>query len=103
MVSINVALSNTASSFCSVSVLGAYALMVQRDPSIGSFDATTIFTILTTVQLIGYPLCELVTLSSIHILILLVNISNEYVPSYRVVESELKLAVQLDSSGGTNH
>ncbi|KAF8596483.1 P-loop containing nucleoside triphosphate hydrolase protein, partial [Ceratobasidium sp. AG-I] len=56
MSAINVALSNSASPFCAVSVLGAYALMVQRDPSIGSFDATTIFTILTTVQLVGYPL-----------------------------------------------
>ncbi|KAG9093810.1 hypothetical protein FRC06_011370 [Ceratobasidium sp. 370] len=56
MVIINIALSNTASFFCSVAVLGAYALMVQYDPSIGTFDTTTIFTIVTTVQLLGLPL-----------------------------------------------
>ncbi|KAG8733998.1 hypothetical protein FRC10_012013, partial [Ceratobasidium sp. 414] len=56
MMIINIALSNTASFFCSVAVLGAYALMVQHDPSNGTFDTTTIFTIVTTVQLLGLPL-----------------------------------------------
>ncbi|KAG8724645.1 hypothetical protein FRC09_016190 [Ceratobasidium sp. 395] len=56
MVVINVALSNAASSFCSVAVLAAYALMVRFDPSIGKFDTATIFTISATVQLLGMPL-----------------------------------------------
>ncbi|KAG8708858.1 hypothetical protein FRC09_000997 [Ceratobasidium sp. 395] len=53
---INVALSNAAAPFCSVAVLAAYALMVRLDPSIGKFDTATIFTISTTVQLLGMPL-----------------------------------------------
>ncbi|KAG8785249.1 hypothetical protein FRC12_017815 [Ceratobasidium sp. 428] len=56
MVVINVALSNAASTFCAVAVLAAYALMVRLDPSIGKFDAATIFTISATVQLLGMPL-----------------------------------------------
>ncbi|QRV95711.1 ABC transporter [Ceratobasidium sp. AG-Ba] len=56
MVGVNVAVSNSAPTFCTVSVLSAYALMVQHDPSIGKLDTTMMFTIFSTVQLLGAPL-----------------------------------------------
>ncbi|KAG9081985.1 hypothetical protein FS749_007246 [Ceratobasidium sp. UAMH 11750] len=53
MVGFNIALSNAAAPLCSVAVLGAYALMVQYDPSFGTFDTATIFMLSSTVQLLG--------------------------------------------------
>ena len=53
-----VAIANTASVLSAVAVIGTYAGLVQRDPLIGSFDVVTIFTILTTVQILNVPLSE---------------------------------------------
>ncbi|QRW07537.1 ABC transporter [Ceratobasidium sp. AG-Ba] len=51
-----VTLSNTAATLSALAVLGTYAGLVRRDPSIGAFDAVSIFTILTTVQILIVPL-----------------------------------------------
>ncbi|KAF8595654.1 hypothetical protein BDV93DRAFT_501066 [Ceratobasidium sp. AG-I] len=59
MLVINITLSNASSVFCAVAVLGTYAWMVQRDPTKGTFDAASVFTILTTVQLLSFPLATI--------------------------------------------
>ncbi|QRW07534.1 ABC transporter [Ceratobasidium sp. AG-Ba] len=53
---IAVAISNSAGTLSSLAVLGTYAGLVSKDPTIGSFDAVSIFTILTTVQILSSPL-----------------------------------------------
>ncbi|KAG8697376.1 hypothetical protein FRC09_007907 [Ceratobasidium sp. 395] len=53
---ISVAISNTGGSFSALAVLGTYAGLVARNPTIGSFNAVSIFTILTTVQILSVPL-----------------------------------------------
>lgn len=58
MLTAAVAIANTASMLSALAVLGTYAGLVQRDSSIGSFDVVTIFTILTTVQILNVPLSE---------------------------------------------
>ncbi|KAG9076600.1 hypothetical protein FRC06_009417, partial [Ceratobasidium sp. 370] len=53
---IAVAISNTAGSLSALAVLGTYAGLVSHNPSIGSFNTVSIFTILTTVQILSVPL-----------------------------------------------
>ncbi|KAG8744004.1 hypothetical protein FRC10_010983 [Ceratobasidium sp. 414] len=53
---IAVAISNTAGSLSALAVLGTYAGLVSRNPTIGSFNTVSIFTILTTVQILSVPL-----------------------------------------------
>ncbi|KAG9085879.1 hypothetical protein FS749_004046, partial [Ceratobasidium sp. UAMH 11750] len=50
---IAVALSNAAASLSALAVLGTYAGLVSRNPAIGSFNTVSIFTILTTVQILS--------------------------------------------------
>ncbi|QRV93386.1 ABC transporter [Ceratobasidium sp. AG-Ba] len=56
LLTVGVTLSNTAATLSALAVLGTYAGLVRRDPSIGAFDAVSIFTILTTVQILIVPL-----------------------------------------------
>ncbi|QRW13806.1 ABC transporter [Ceratobasidium sp. AG-Ba] len=56
---INITVSNASSILSAVTVLGSYAIMVHRDPSIGRFDVATVFTILATVQLLTMPLATI--------------------------------------------
>ncbi|KAG9105410.1 hypothetical protein FRC07_009306, partial [Ceratobasidium sp. 392] len=53
---IAVAISNAAGSLSALAVLGTYAGLVSRNPTIGSFNTVSIFTILTTVQILAVPL-----------------------------------------------
>ena len=58
MLTAAVAIANTASMLSAVAVIGTYAGLVQSNPLIGTFDVVTIFTILTTVQILNVPLSE---------------------------------------------